>query len=144
MIRFLVTLMALGLLSAPALAQDWAKACNTGTQFATTTVSPGQFVCFDSTSTETSNPLYVGGCENYDVLFEEDITAEPGTSNTGQILVCLDRSSCANSDWILENATFDGDAASGTEAIYGASAIWVRASTTVTAGTARFIVKCNF
>lgn len=142
MIRFLLALLALGLLAAPAGAQTWQKACSAGAAFATTNVPPGTHVCYDFTADTTSGPLFVGGCDNYDVFFHRDIDATD-SANTVQIEVCGDVGNCGQSSWVLENATLDGLAA-GTEAVYGASAIWILANpATYVAGTGRVIIKCN-
>jgi hypothetical protein len=101
--------------------------------------------------------LDVSACENYDVLFAQDLSQAGASTSTANVYVCNSPTDASGDDptdtnwsssdtcWILENVLLDGVPTTNTEAIYGASSIWIY-SDTVTYGAAdtpRIIIKCN-
>jgi hypothetical protein len=101
--------------------------------------------------------LYVGDCENIDVIFAQDLSQAGASTSTVNIYSCnspTDASadgptdagwSAADTCFILENVLLDGIVATNTEAIYGAAATWIYADTVTfgAADTPRTIVRCN-
>jgi len=157
----------LGLLSYPltALADvTWQKGCQTGAHFAVQNVTPSGMVCNNPTAnalTANSNMLYVGACENIDLLFFPDLD---GTNDDTDTLIVWSCPSQAPTDatgdnhqsltwdptnicWSVEDTLttpLTGDPNTNLEAIYGFAAEWIYVDpgATVT-DIPRVIVRCN-
>lgn len=142
----LVELVALLLFAVPAGAASWLKSCAAGA--VTTGLQLGSFACNIPTSaTDDSGILSVGACENIDIFFYDDTDGD-GTLGDAEAIMrnCPSASADAQGCWAIENVTLDGDAATGTEAIYGAAAVWIYLDVTAYATTAEpvaAIVRCN-
>lgn len=130
--------------SAPALAQSWTKACQSG--LTTGNANPqGSFYCYDLSGTNDSPVLNVHACENFDVLFEPDFGGA-GATATVRIYNLATPTASTAAGWIIENLTLDGDPATNTEAIYGAAGVWIFVDVVLGPGggeDARVIVHCN-
>lgn len=130
----------------PTVSLAWEKSCS-GTDVTTLQLNPGGYACYDldTTSTTDSGTLDVSQCENIDIFWNSIITANTFT-NTVIARNCFTQGTRnANMCWAIENLTLTGNPADNTEAIYGASAVWLYADVQAHAasGTARMLVKCN-
>ena len=135
-----------------ALAANWLKNDVAGTSVRN--VSVGGFVTnVPVSATDNSPPLFVGGCENFDALYFRDPDGDTdNTTITLTVEACasdiaddtsatVDEQSC----WPIENLTLDGIVTTNTEAIYGASAVWIYVNAAGVNDTAfgQLIIKCN-
>jgi hypothetical protein len=157
----------LGLLLTPLAAQadvNWYKNCQSGVFSRTQNVSKGGFVCNNPTGNSlanNSNMLYVGECENVDLLFFPDLDGTNDDTDTLIVWSCpdlapTDASGDAHQDatwsptnicWSVEDTLttpLTGDPNTNLEAIYGFAAVWIYVDPGATdTDTPRVIVKCN-
>lgn len=147
--RFAIIILAVVLFFAfAARGQDWTGCGEThGSGGATTTrVSPQDAACYDYSDTTDSLTLETRLCDNIDIFFDGDLDGT-NTDSTANIMCAVVRESSANTAFIIENTTLDGDASTNTEAIYGASCIWLWVDPQVndpnSPRNSRVAVKCN-
>lgn len=157
MIRKALVLLGLGALMAPAShSANWLKNCQTTSSAASQSLAPGDFACnIPTTATDNSSgTLDVSSCENIDIFFWDDVDGDGNLGGgTGLMRSCptvglstlnggVGESAC----WDIEAMTFDGVAATDTEAIYGVAANWIFWEQTAYAAVAepiRVMVRCN-
>lgn len=102
--------------------------------------------CYDYSDTTDSETLDTVRCENIDIFF---LSQFDGTNNdsTANIMCSQGSAANANTSFIIENTTLDGDESADTEAIYGASCVhlWVdpQVNDPNNPRDSRVQVKCN-
>ncbi len=137
-IVFLLTL--LWSLPAGAGTVSW-KHCTSGD--AQGTVAVRQSVCADPvTGSQDTVILHVGGCENFDVIYNADDT---GTETTMKVKVmnCVNPTADTNNCNVIQNIELTG--ATDKEALYGAAGEWIYIQGDVdpVSTTPRVLVHCN-
>lgn len=125
----------------PAEAGNWRAACSNpaGADVPLNNTGNNQSRCHvPVTGDLDSVVLSTDQCENIDAIYFDD-----ASTTTCQILSCM-TAACTES-FIVENKTLDGNEATGTEAIYGFAARFVKADCTTNpaAGTPGLLLRCN-
>ena len=143
------TMLVVLLLATPAWAGDWVDCLNETTQ---KTVSTGNEVCWDPvTSDLDSAVLYVGHCENMDIIYNADTTGT-ATNTTCAIRQCLGNTATTPDSVITADASactiIGGSALTGVaplDALEGPGRTWIYANCTTDPGTdtPRVLVHCN-
>jgi len=138
--RYLILLLAL--LAAPAWGSGW-ETCEDMTGNVEGTIAAYQERCTDFASGDLqSTMLYVGTCDNIDVIYNADSTGS-NTNVSIQVMTCVMNTVSTDNCLAMDNATLTGIDSSFEILGGAASYIYIQGTGTIGTDTPRTMVRCN-